>query len=209
MTSKNAPAVILGASYAAHWPIEQLAGHPVVNRGIGGNESFDMHERFDEDVVALEPAKVLIWGFINDIFRAEPGKMEETKQRIQSGYKAMVAAAEKEGIEVILATEVSIRGEAGFANWAASVIGDILGKTSYQSMINGHVKEVNIWLKDFARSKGITVLDFESLLADSDGTRKSEFAVDDGSHLTAAAYATMSKYTQDALQAGRTANEVK
>ncbi|MEQ8207341.1 MAG: GDSL-type esterase/lipase family protein, partial [Woeseia sp.] len=184
-------------------------GQQVVNRGIGGNESFDMQERFNQDVVALEPAKVLIWGFINDIFRAEPGKMAETKERIQSGYKSMVAAAEKEGIEVILATEVSIRGKAGFTNWAAGVVGDILGKTSYQSMINGHVNEVNVWLKDFARSKGITVLDFEALLADSDGTRRSEFAVEDGSHLTAAAYAAMSKYTQDALQAGQTANEVK
>ena len=209
MDSDVRPIIIIGASYAASWPIDTLAGHPVVNAGISANQSFEMVERFDSDVLAEEPDKVLIWGFINDIFRSDMDKLDATKDRVLSGYKEMVRAAEAQGIEVILATEVSISEPAGFKNWAAGVIGGMLGKTSYQDMINGHVHEVNIWLKDYAESEGIQVLDFEFLLAGSDGKRKSEFASDDGSHLTSAAYEAMTAYTKDILKAEYSANEVK
>ena len=208
MESNVRPVIIIGASYAASWPIDTLAGHPVVNKGIDGNQSFEMVERFDRDVFSEKPDKILIWGFINDIFRADMNELDATKDRVRSGYKEMVEAAEVQGIEVILATEVSISEPAGFKNWAAGVIGGMLGKTSYQDMINGHVHEVNVWLKDYAESEGIQVLDFEILLAGSDGKRKSEFASDDGSHLTSAAYEAMTAYTKDVLNVEYSANEV-
>lgn len=191
--------VVIGASYAASWHIERLAGRVVVNMGIDGNQSFEMAERFDRDVMASSPSVVVIWGFINDIFRSDLANIPSSKIRIQESYRDMIDVAQSNGVEVILATEVSIREPSGFMNAVAGIVGRMLGKTSYQDTINKHVSDVNQWLRVYAESKAITVLDFEALLADTDGQRKAKFAVSDGSHLTAAAYEAMSIYTRETL----------
>jgi hypothetical protein len=54
------PIVLLGASFAAGWQLPQVSGHPIVNKGVGGNHSFDMLARFDRDVVALRPRAVIV-----------------------------------------------------------------------------------------------------------------------------------------------------
>lgn len=199
VAADDPPLVIIGASYAESWRINSLDGHPVVNRGVGGNESNEMLARFEQDVLSLDPEVVLIWGFINDIFRSDVNKLDATKIQIRSNYTAMVEAAEERGINVILATEVSIRGQAGFVNWIATMVGSMLGKTSYQDRINGHVHDVNMWLSEYSKLNEIALLDFEYLLSDSDGNRKAEFTEDDGSHLTPAAYDAISAYSRDVL----------
>ena len=92
-SSTSCRLVILGASYALDWPIQQLDSFNIVNRGIGGNQSFEMADRFESDVIALDPDGVIIWGFINDIFRADPLQMNAVKARIVASYKQMLAAA--------------------------------------------------------------------------------------------------------------------
>ncbi len=87
MTADDRPVVILGASYAASWPIETIAGRRVVNKGIDGNQSFEMAARFGDDVLKENPAQVLLWGFINDIFRSDQDKLEDAKQRVLDGYR--------------------------------------------------------------------------------------------------------------------------
>ena len=192
--------VILGASYAGSWNVQSIGNCAVVNAGVDGNQSFEMSERFARDVASRAPEKVLVWGFINDIFRSDPSKIDEAKERIKSSYVSMIGAARDADIDVILATEVTMSDLAGFMNWIASTAGRLLGKTSYQDMINGHVQDVNTWLRSFARSEGIPLLDFERALAGDNGKRKSEFAVEDGSHLTTDAYSALNKFTEDTLQ---------
>ena len=203
------PTVVLGASYAASWSIDKLSGRRIINKGVDGNQSHEMSDRFTQDVLLEEPAQVLVWGFINDIFRSEPDNYEATKQRVLDEYLKMIEAAEANSIEVIIATEVTIREPSGFSNWIASIIGRALGKKSYQDMINGHVVELNAQLSYLAQTYGITVLDFQSLLADTDGKRRSEFAIDDGSHLTERAYDVLTKFTKETLDAHHSAQEVK
>ena len=122
-SSTNCRLVILGASYAKDWPIRQLGSFKIVNQGIGGNQSFEMADRFESDVIALDPDGVIIWGFINDIFRADPSQMNAVKARIVASYKQMLAAAHENDISVVLATEVSIREPAGVTNWLAGIAG--------------------------------------------------------------------------------------
>lgn len=191
--------VIIGASYAGAWDIDELLGCGVINKGIDGNQSFEMRQRFDEDVIAEQPQIVLIWGFINDIFRADPDKMEAALRRIRESFEAMVANAKSHGIEPILATEVTIRERAGWDNWLMGMLGRIMGKTSYQSFINGHVMATNSWLREYAANQGLQLLDFEQVLASADGSRQARFAQDDGSHLTAAAYQAMTGYARKEL----------
>lgn len=191
--------VIIGASYAGAWKIDELLGCGVVNKGIDGNQSFEMRERFDADVIAEKPEFVLIWGFINDIFRADPEKMDAALSRIRDSFEAMVANAKSHGIEPILATEVTIRERAGWDNKLMGLLGRIMGKTSYQAFINGHVMATNAWLREYASNQGLQLLDLEQVLASDDGSRKARFAQDDGSHLTAAAYQAMTAYARQEL----------
>lgn len=191
--------IVLGASYAMAWAPPQIAQWKVLNRGIGGNQSFEMLARFESDVIEAEPEAVLLWGFINDIYRADPGELAKVKEQVLHNYKQMIEHATREGIEVVLATEVSIRQPKGFKNQVAAFVGDLLGKTSYQQTINRHVADVNASLTQYAQANGIILLDFNTALADESGQRHIQFASEDGSHLSEAAYEKLTEYTNDAL----------
>ncbi len=82
-----------------------------------------MLARFQEDVIDLDPDAVVIWGFINDIFRASPDQLKSAKERIKRSFEQMIEQAESHDIKVILATEVSLREPAGIVNWVAGLMG--------------------------------------------------------------------------------------
>jgi lysophospholipase L1-like esterase len=193
----NCTVVILGASYAKSWPVPQIGEFSVVNMGIGGNQSFEMAERFHTDVANQNADAVILWGFINDIFRAPQDQLGAARKRILDSYSQMITLSTAAGITPVIATEVPIRGPAGFSNWLASIVGRLRGKTSYQSMINRHVLETNADLKKLASMHSVAVLDFYSVLSDEDGMRRYEFATEDGSHLSAAAYAELTEYVSE------------
>lgn len=58
--SNNRTLVIIRASYAQGWEVEEFAGFQVVNVGIGGEESNELLERFSRDVIDRNPAIVVI-----------------------------------------------------------------------------------------------------------------------------------------------------
>jgi lysophospholipase L1-like esterase len=192
--------VILGASYAGGWKIDQIKGCSVINEGIDGNQSFEMASRYDADVVAHSPNYVLIWGFINDVFRSDPAKLDESLARIKESYVAIIEKSKQHGIKPILATEVTMREQAGFKNKIMGLIGKVLGKSSYQDFINGHVNDINGWLREYAAKESIPILDFAEVLAGSDGKRAEKYATDDGSHITSSAYDVLTEYVQNELK---------
>jgi lysophospholipase L1-like esterase len=193
------PVVVLGASYAGGWKLESLGGVPVVNRGLNGQESAQMLERFERDVVAAEPRAVIIWGFINDLFRAPPDGVDPALARIRENYTRMIALARTHGIEPIVATEVTMVSKDSWTEIAKSWMGALLGKESYQDRINRHVKASNLWLVDFAKQEGLIVLDVQRILADQSGQRRREFAQEDGSHITVAGYEALTSFAQAVL----------
>lgn len=193
--------VIIGASYAGGWkPQKPVAGYQVVNKGVSGQQSFEMLNRFETDVVALKPDAVIIWGFINDVFRNDRDQIDQTLKRVRESLLEMVESARKAGIRPILATEVTIRGKAGFGETVGSFIGELLGKESYQDYINGQVIQTNRWMRDMAAREQIALFDYEAILSDGSGVRKKEFAKDDGSHITSAGYEAITEYTERQLK---------
>jgi len=96
---------------------------------------------------------------------------------------------------------VTIRGKDDLRSTLAGWAGAVLGKTSYQEYVNGHVLETNRWIRDFARENSILLLDFQPLIADEKGFRKKEFATEDGTHISAAAYEKLTAYAQETLAA--------
>jgi lysophospholipase L1-like esterase len=193
------PIVILGASYAKGWA-PRLAGRPVINSGVAGQQSFELLARFDGDVLAHQPRAVIIWGFINDVFRTPRGTIGEGLARARESISAIVARSRAAGIEPILATEVTIRYKAGIAERLAVLAGTILGRPGYHDYVNRHVLDTNAWMREYAAREGIFLLDLQPPLADASGLRKAAFAKEDGSHLPPAAYDALSAYAVPRLE---------
>jgi uncharacterized SAM-binding protein YcdF (DUF218 family)/lysophospholipase L1-like esterase len=195
--TRSGPVVILGASYAAGWKLDELGGVPVINAGVSGQQSSEMLARFDRDVVAARPRAVVLWGFINDIFRNDDSA--RAISGVRESYTEMIKRARAEKIEPILATELTMRAPRSFLEPVMQAAGWLLGKQSYQDQVNGHVMKVNGWIRDIARADGLLVLDLQATLADSSGRRRREFAVDDGSHITSSGYEALTQYARPIL----------
>lgn len=194
--------VVIGASYAGGWqPERPVAGFRIIAKGISGEQSSQVLDRFDADAIALKPEAVIIWGFINDIFRGDRSRMEEVLRGTRHNLQEMVARARHAGIVPILATEVTIRGKDSLSERGAAMLGRIMGKESYQDYINGHVKGINEWIRTTAQRDGILLLDLASVLADSNGVRRKEFAKPDGSHISPEGYEALTRYADERLMA--------
>jgi lysophospholipase L1-like esterase len=198
---RDGTTVILGASYAKGWNPGTLGGHACINKGVDGEQSHEVRARFERDVLALEPRSVIIWGYINDIHRSERARIEQTKERVRQSFIEMVELARANGIEPIVATEVTIRTRDSWKELLAAMIGRLLGKESYQDYINSHVLELNGWLRQYAADNGILVLDLQSILSDESGRRGREYATEDGSHITPAGYEALTSHFRVILEA--------
>lgn len=193
-SAMNKPIVIIGASYAAEWETPKLPGYTVTNKGIGGQESSDLRARFERDVIALKPNTVMIWGHYNDIVRASADKMAAAKQKAQDNYRWMTEQARAAGIEVILVTEITIPIPDTLKENAMAWVAGLLGKQDYRSQKNEQIKAVNAWLRDYARSQKIKLIDLETALDSGNGTRKVEYAREDNSHVSPAGYQAITRY---------------
>jgi len=196
----EASIVLIGASYTRGWPIQEIAGMKVINKGVNGNQSFEMLARFGDDVIANKPRVVLVWGFINDIHRGKREEIQQTIARAKESIKEMVRLSKASGIVPILGTELTIRGADKFIENLSAFVGSLLGKESYQAYVNKHVMEVNQWIKEFAREEGILLLDFQPALSDAKGFRKKEYASPDGSHISPEGYEKMTSYLTEKMK---------
>jgi lysophospholipase L1-like esterase len=186
--------VIIGASYAAEWETPKLPGYTVTNKGIGGQESSDLRARFERDVIALDPDAVMIWGHYNDVVRASADKMAAARQKAQDNYRWMTEQARAAGIQVILITEITIPIPDTFKENALAWVAGLLGKQDYRSQKNEQIKALNVWLRDYARSQNIKLIDLETALDSGNGTRKVEYTRSDNSHVSPAGYEAITRY---------------
>lgn len=186
--------VIIGASYVADWGQPKLPGYTITNKGVNGEESSAVRARFERDVLALKPDVVLIWGHYNDIIRAPADKMAATTQKAQENYRWMTEQARAAGIEVILATEITIPVPDTFKENAMAWVAGLLGKQDYRSRKNEQIKVVNVWLREYARAQKIKLMDLEQALDSGNGTRKVEYTREDNSHVSPAGYQAITQY---------------
>lgn len=203
--ARKAPAdaptiVIFGASYVDEWGTPDVPGYKhVINRGVGGQRTDEFMLRFERDVIAARPDAVLIWGHANNITKSRPADFAEYKAMILPHYERMVAAAQRAGIDVILATEVPWTDPDGWVDELRAWIGHLRGKQSYAARISAHIREVNGQIRALAAREGLRLLDFERVFSNEKGTRKPEFAMEDLSHISPAGYKALSAYTKREL----------
>lgn len=192
--------IIFGASYAKGWDVASLGPWRVVNEGIGGDETKGMLARLDADVLDRHPDVLLIWGFINDVFRAPRNEIDKRLESTRSNILEIIDLAKANGIEPVIATEITIRNEKSILNESKSLIGRLMGRPSYQDYINSHVSETNVWLRVIAATQDLALLDYEKVLADARGHRIRRYAADDGSHISQEGYSALTAYSEQRIR---------
>ncbi len=154
-------------------------GKPYVNRGISGQTTPQMLVRFQQDVVHLHPAAVVILAGTNDI-AGNTGP--STQQMIEDNYASMAAIAKRNGIKVVFA---SITPAFAYP-W----------KPGIQPV--QRIRELNKWLQDFCVKNGCVYLDYYSSMADAKGAMLPGLS-SDGVHPTAQGYAVMAPLAERAI----------
>jgi lysophospholipase L1-like esterase len=154
-------------------------GKPYVNRGISGQTTPQMLVRFQQDVVHLKPAAVVILAGTNDI-AGNTGP--STQQMIEDNYTSMAEIAKQNGIKVVFA---SITPAFAYP-W----------KTGAEPV--ERIRELNKWLQDFCSANGYIYLDYYSAMADAKGAMLPGLS-SDGVHPTAKGYEVMAPLAEHAI----------
>lgn len=174
--------VFMGDSITYGWGLADAGffgpGH--VNRGISGQTTPQMLARFQADVAALKPRVVHIMAGTNDL-AGNTGPT--TVQDVRNNVVAMVTLAKAAHARVILA---SIPPAKSF-NWAPAL------KPADQ------IRDMNAWLKGYAREQGLVYADYYAVLAAADGGMKPELTFD-GVHPNPAGYDVMKPVAEAALK---------
>jgi lysophospholipase L1-like esterase len=154
-------------------------GKPYVNRGISGQTTPQMLLRFQQDVVHLRPAVVVILAGTNDI-AGNTGPT--TNQMIEDNFASMADIAKQSGIKVVLASILP----AYSYPWKPSI------------RPVERIRELNQWLKAFCAKNGCVYLDYYSSMADEKGAMLPSLA-SDGVHPTAQGYTVMAPLAEKAI----------
>jgi lysophospholipase L1-like esterase len=166
--------VFLGDQITEKWA-PFFPGKPYLNRGIAGQTSPQMLVRFQQDVISLQPAVVVIQAGTNDLASATGPATEGT---IAEYFRSMVELAKFHGIRVVLASVTPV------ANNDLRPQGKIIG-------LNG-------WIKQYAAQSRSVYLDYYSALAEGRNLRK-DLTVD-GLIPNEAGYAVMTGLAEKAIQ---------
>lgn len=174
--------VFYGDSITDAWaqkPEEFFPGKSYIGRGISGQTTPQMLVRFQQDVVHLKPAVVVILAGTNDI-AGNTGP--ETPEMIEDNFESMAAIAK--------------------ANNIRFVISSILPADHYSWKPGVHpaeeIRQMNTRLKDLCRREGLVYLDYYSAMANANGGLDPDLAKD-GVHPTAKGYAIMSPLAEKAI----------
>jgi len=176
--------VFLGDSITDRWNLARsFPGRPYVNRGIGSQVTPQMVLRFHQDVIALQPAVVVILAGVNDV---QGFLQQETPQQIEANFEAMADMARAHGIRV--------------------VIGSILPVNNYTDAAKHVVEErhpeelraINRWLRAYCGRTGCIYADYYSAMVDDHGLMRSDLTAD-GVHPDAKGYALMAPVARRAI----------
>ena len=154
-------------------------GKPYLDRGISGQTTPQMLIRFQQDVVALKPAAVVILAGTNDL-AGNTGI--ETPTMIEDNFRSMGNIAEANGIKLILSSILPVD--------------DYAWRRGLQPAEK--VRALNAWMKEFCDAHHYIYLDYYTALATPAGAMKSGTSKD-GVHPTAEGYAIMAPLAQAAI----------
>ncbi len=165
-------------AWARHFET-MFPGKPYVGRGISGQTTPQMLVRFRQDVIALQPAVVVILAGTNDI-AGNTGP--STQAMIEDNLVSMVELAKANGIQVVLSSVLP----ASDYRWRPGL--DPGPK----------IVALNAWMKEYAAANGVVYLDYHSAMANEHLGLGQELAYD-GVHPTEAGYRLMAGLVEEAI----------
>jgi lysophospholipase L1-like esterase len=183
MIRSSPRAVFLGDSITQHWVQGRasfFSDNGFVGRGIPGETSAEMLQRFQKDVVALNPEAVLILAGTNDV--AENGG-PVTDEQIIGNLNAMAEMARASKIKVVIG---SVPPATRFG-WNPTL------KPA------ARIAELNSKIKAWAEAQGLPYADFWSAMALPSGEINPEDAADTV-HPNAAGYSVMEPIAKMAIE---------
>jgi lysophospholipase L1-like esterase len=171
--------VFLGDEITENMPESFFSGRPWFNRGIARQASAQMLVRFQQDVVSLKPAVVVIQAGLGDLAGyAGP----TTLGSLQDHYRSMVAIAKANNIRVVLAS--------------ATPVCNCPEKYSARRPF-GRILGINEWLEEFAEETGSVYVNYFKLLAK--GRAIDPELSEDGLVPNAAGYAKLTAAVEQAV----------
>lgn len=139
----------------------------LINKGIPGNTTTEMKERFIEDAVDNKPSKVLIMGGTNDVF------LNGTINDILNNINEMAQMCEINNIVPIILTPLSVKDNIEIKTWFEDM--------DYKK-VNRSLVELRHLLIEYAKEKNITCIDLGTILLEEE--RIMEQFLEDGIHVS-------------------------
>ena len=158
---------------------EFFPGKPYVNRGISGQTTPQMVVRFQQDVVHLKPAVVVILAGTNDV-AGNTGP--STPEMTEANFVSMAEIARANGIKVVISSILP----ASEYRWKPEV------QPAEQ------IRAMNVRLKALCEREGLVYLDYYTPMANAKGGLDPDLA-SDGVHPTAKAYGVMAPLAEKAI----------
>lgn len=179
-SGKQGQTVFFGDSITHYCPVEEIyaayterSGLRVYNRGIASETSADALKRLDSNVLALDPANLVILLGCNDI-----GEKIPTDQTVRNLEEIIRRVREKNpAVHIILQAVYPIR-ETGNSLPARYLIG---GRS------NEKVQALNKELNAMTQRQNVLFADLTDLLADGSGQLREDYTAD-GLHVNERAY---------------------
>lgn len=165
--------VCLGDSITYGWPwgpeiswttmLAEKIDAEIINRGIPGNTTTQMLDRFENSALKFKPSHVIIMGGLNDIF------MQDSFDRITWNLRLMAEMAQENSIKVIFG-QPTVFDEPGLEKL---------------------VIRIRKWIETYAEEHQIPVICFEQAFYDENNDIRSELLAADGAHPTEDGYKAM------------------
>ena len=160
-------------SQYAYWLMKAHPEWEVVNQGVNAQRSDVIAARFEQDVLALKPAVVVIIAGVNDVYQGR------TAQHVKDQLAAMYKQAHDAGIRVIAGT--------------------IIPYNTATPDQNARMHEINDWIRTLARADpGVIVVDTRAAVA-APGNPDMLVSSPDGLHPDAAGYRKMAEAIAPAI----------
>ncbi len=156
------------------------SGLNLANKGINGDTTWDMLNRFWDDVIKLEPAYVIILGGTNDILSGISAK------GIQENILYMVREALNEGICPVLGMPPPIN---------IFQVGSFIPHSVVKSLVS-ELAALKKWIQEFAGARMLPVLDFHTPLSDPDTGKANPYYYGDDAHPNRSGYLALARQAE-------------
>ena len=177
--------VFIGDSITDLWNLARFfPAKTYVNRGIGGQVTAQMVLRFEQDVVALKPAAVVVLAGINDVHGA---LQRESDDRIEENWTAMADMADAHHIKVVFASIMPVN------NYTDNARAMLVDRDPQRTL------RLNAWLRDFCRVRGYAFADYHTATADQRGLLRADLTRD-GLHPLDRGYAVMASVVEPLIE---------